>query len=324
MTLLADPSLMSKTKRPLGKPYKEKRRAIQLLTTARMRTIVLVLALSILALPIAAHAQSASIEGTVVNQATGAPLKNAVVRLGELTQQTNDQGKFLFTGVADGQWRLSAGKTGFNPGAYGERKYLPQGVPISVKVNEQIKDVVLKLLPQSVIAGRVADADGEPVEGALITVLKAAYGEGSRRWLEVASATTLDNGEYRVPKIPVGHYLVKGTIARTERMPSSTSRCRAFPSRRGCRPAAPPEDRSHWDSKWRHGRSRYIRLVRTPVFHVRDRFQASHRRYAGVAALVGESDPAKAFVAAQVHPPDYTFDFARIPPGSYIAYIGFR
>ena len=89
-----------------------------------------------------AQAASASIEGKVINRATGAPLKNAVVHLGEWTQQTNDQGQFLFTGVADGRWPLWAGKNGFCTVAYGERQYLTQGVRVSMKVNGQIKDVV--------------------------------------------------------------------------------------------------------------------------------------------------------------------------------------
>jgi hypothetical protein len=296
-------------------------RATELLTSAPMRTTVHVI-LGLLALPAVAHAQSASIEGTVVSQATNAPLKNAVVQLGELTQQTNDQGKFRFIGVSDGQWSLSASKTGFCHGAYGERKYLPGGVRISVKVNEHIKDVVLKLLPQSVIAGRVVDAEGEPVEEARVTVLKAVYIDGVRRWLEVASATTLDNGEYRVPKIPVGHYLVKGTVTRMERIPSAAGIETAYattyhPDAIDPQVAQPVDilDGSEM-------RGIDIRLARTPVFHVRGKFQAADKRYANVAALVSESDPAKAFVAAHTQPPDYTFDFARIPPGSYTAYVG--
>jgi hypothetical protein len=51
-------------------------------------------------------------------------------------------GQFLFTGVADGRWPLWASKNGFCTVACGERQYLPQGVRVSMKVNEQIKDVV--------------------------------------------------------------------------------------------------------------------------------------------------------------------------------------
>ena len=63
-----------------------------------------------------------------------------------------------------------------------------------------------------------------------------------------------------------------------------------------------------------------IRLARTPVFHIRCRFQPSDRRYAGVVQLISEFDPVNAIASVPVQPPDYIFDFGRDPPGSYTAY----
>ncbi len=164
---------------------------------------------------------AASIEGRVVAQGTGSPLKSAVVTLRQmpadpgqrvarqLIQQTNEEGRFVFAAVSPGNWELSADKRGFIPGRYGGQKYDPNGSRISVAPSGQVTDLVLKLVPQAVITGRVLNLDGEPVEGARIVLLKVRYNGDTRHWSEVASAMTLDNGEYRIPRVPPGRYLVR-------------------------------------------------------------------------------------------------------------------
>src|SRR5262245_57885448 len=85
--------------------------------------------------------QQASIEVQVFNGSTGAPLKRATVRLNGqplnpdganrqtavrpimLNKDTDDQGRFSFTGLEAGRYRLSAERTGFLRQSYGARKY---------------------------------------------------------------------------------------------------------------------------------------------------------------------------------------------------------
>lgn len=56
------------------------------------------------------------------------------------------------------------------------------------------------------------------MEGARVSLLKAGYSNAIR---EVASATTLDNGEYRIPRVTAGQYVVKAVVPPTERLPSA-------------------------------------------------------------------------------------------------------
>ncbi len=271
----------------------------------------------------------ASIEGQVVSKATGTPLKNAVVKLQRvagysqdpLIQQTNEEGRFRFTDLQPGDWEVSADQRGFVPGKYGGRRFLPQGSRISLKADQQIRDLVVKLVPQATIAGRVLDTEGEPVEGARVAVLKAGYANGTPRWSEVASATTLDNGEYRIPRVAAGRYLVKCTIARIARAPSSSGIETAYvatyhpnakePSLAGAIDAQDGSEVGGID----------IRVAPTRVFHVRGRFQPPTARQApAYVALVDRGDQAKRFAGFGPVPPDYLFDIPRVQPGSYIAY----
>jgi protocatechuate 3,4-dioxygenase beta subunit len=93
----------------------------------------------------------------------------------------------------------------------GQHDYDPRG-RFSLAKDQQIKDIVLKLIPQAVVTGRVIDAERKPVEGARVSVLKAGSIGGVQRWTEVAFAPTLDNGEYRIPRVGPGRYLIKCTI----------------------------------------------------------------------------------------------------------------
>ncbi len=275
----------------------------------------------------------ASIEGQVVNQATGAPLKNAIVKLqlrspysssadyDPLVQQTNEEGRFLFTNLIPRDWELSAERRGFVPGKYGGRRFLPQGSRMSLKADQQIRDLVLKLVPQATIAGRVLDAEGEPVEGARVAVLKAGYANGVPRWSEVASATTLDNGEYRIPKVVAGRYVVKCTIARIARAPSSSGIETAYAATYHPNATEPSLGAAIDVPDGSEVGGIDIRLAPTRVFHVRGRFQPPTGRQApGYAALVDRADLTKILAGFSSAPPDYLFDISRVPPGSYVAY----
>ena len=65
--------------------------------------------LLVFALPLAALAQTGTIEGTVLHESTGEPLSGAEVRIIEIDQQqtTDTTGKFVFTDIAPGTWTVS-------------------------------------------------------------------------------------------------------------------------------------------------------------------------------------------------------------------------
>ena len=65
--------------------------------------------LLVFVLPLAAFAQTGTIEGTVLHESTGEPLAGAEVRIIEIDQQqtTDASGKFVFTNIAPGTWTVS-------------------------------------------------------------------------------------------------------------------------------------------------------------------------------------------------------------------------
>ncbi len=126
------------------------------------------------------------IAGQVLNAATGAPLGDALVKLryrslsGDevISAQTNDSGHFAFTGLWGHDWELSAEHSGFSTTWYHASKYAPHG-GFTLDKNQKIDSVVLKLVAQAVVAGKVFDADG-PVEGARVTLSDSGNTPGNR------------------------------------------------------------------------------------------------------------------------------------------------
>jgi len=63
---------------------------------------------------------------------------------------------------------------------------------------QRLTDVVFKLMPFAVIAGRIVNEDSEPLPGVRISVYKYAYQKGKRRLTPAGTGMTNDLGEYRV------------------------------------------------------------------------------------------------------------------------------
>lgn len=297
-----------------------------------MRTVIL--AASLISLGAAFGDQpetpaEGSVEGQVVNEASGAPLKNAIVKLHflqqpgseALTQETNEKGEFRFANLwGVGEWELSAERRGFTVGYYGASKYAIRGTHIRLQRNEHLKDLVLKLVPEAIIAGRVLDADGEPIEGVHVAILKLERSRGVPRWTEVASANTLDNGVYRCPRLAAGRYLVKCDLPRRERAPSSSGTETGYVST--------------WYPKVLHELEATpvivnagseisnidVHMMMSPLFSVRARFQDSGPATGAEVFLVEKGDETKVFSGPSMRLPEHVYGFYRIPPGWYFVH----
>jgi uncharacterized GH25 family protein len=175
-------------------------------------------------------APQGTIEGTVVNAKTGAPLKRANIRLNglmnrqqnapppapgqqqqqppRLTKETDDQGHFSFAGVPAGRYTMSAERQGYLRQSYGGRVFNTSGQPFVLADGQSMKGVVFKLSPQSVIAGRVLDEDGEPVANVQVRAFRKEYRGATKEWSQVSNGQTTDIGEYRLANLSPGQYLV--------------------------------------------------------------------------------------------------------------------
>jgi hypothetical protein len=154
-----------------------------------------------------------SIEGTVVNAGTGEPIRKAQVTAVSLERggaresaATDSSGRFTIEGVDPGRWRLLASRNGFAESRGGSQQ---TSTIVTVAAKQKVRNIVLKLAPAAVISGRVLDEDGEPMLYVQVQALRITYGRGGRRLAPADSATTDDQGQYRLFGLRAGNYFVR-------------------------------------------------------------------------------------------------------------------
>ncbi|MBL8241045.1 MAG: carboxypeptidase regulatory-like domain-containing protein [Bryobacterales bacterium] len=164
-----------------------------------------------------AAAQAAALTGRVVDGVTKAEVRKATVyatqqqsstpQSGALSFRppttfsavTDAEGVFRFPAIAAGKYTLRAEKPGYLPFRGKSRLDTTAVTGQETAVGE------LELLKQGVIAGRVTDAEGEPIEHANVQVI------GTRRQGTDLSAMTDDRGEFRIPRLAAGAYRLLAT-----------------------------------------------------------------------------------------------------------------
>jgi protocatechuate 3,4-dioxygenase beta subunit len=110
--------------------------------------------------------------------------------------------------IEPGRYRLSAERNGYLRQEYGMRGQNTSGTILSFTRGQRLTDVVFKLMPFAVIAGRIVNEDSEPLPGVRISVYKYAYHKGKRRLTPAGTGITNDLGEYRVFGLAPGRYVV--------------------------------------------------------------------------------------------------------------------
>jgi hypothetical protein len=156
--------------------------------------------------------EKASLQGKISNAVTGEALKKVTVTLNghgkNVTAETDEKGQFSFDGLDAGKYTLMGQKNGFAPGFYGARGNSLAGTPVELIKGQAMKELNWKLAPNAVITGKVLDADGEPIQNAMVMPMMAAWEKGKRLWAPAGQATTNDQGEYRVANLKAGKYVV--------------------------------------------------------------------------------------------------------------------
>lgn len=142
-----------------------------------------------------------TVEGDVTSD--GGPVKGSTVRIDgpESIQpaSTDANGHYTLKGSRPGNYSITAEKDGF-----GDAK--PRS--ISVLPALQVDHVDFQLTKGAVIAGRVLDADKNPLPGVMVSALVNNFQDGKRSFAARGSAKPDDQGEYRIPDLPEGQYFV--------------------------------------------------------------------------------------------------------------------
>ena len=176
--------------------------------------------------------EDASLEGIVVRFDNGEPLRRAQLTLyqvrppaAQAASRTPDSyneppefppiapfmtaadGKFRFTKLPAGSYRLAAVCNGFVSTAYGSESGRGEGSIITIAAGQVIKDITFRLRPAATLSGHLRDSEGNPVTGVDVSLLTSDfYPNGMRLIGKAASSITDDHGEYRLFWVSPGRY----------------------------------------------------------------------------------------------------------------------
>ena len=159
--------------------------------------------------------EKCSLEGRVVHALSGDPVKRATLTLspvgtllGAALIESDDEGRFTFSGLEPGSYTLAGAKAGFAKQSYGAKSNPATGAQLRLTAGKALKDLVFKLAPGAAIFGKVLDEDGEPVAGVAVMIARTLYKNGEAQLALAGSAPTNDLGEYRAGGLTSGTYMV--------------------------------------------------------------------------------------------------------------------
>ena len=146
-----------------------------------------------------------TVSGAVSNFITGEPIRRALVQIGPSSAFTGADGRFQLEGLPEGSYSAIVQRPGFfDPGQAGLGT--PPGM---ITVGPNTPSIALKLIPESVIQGRVLSKTGEPVENAQIQVIGEQIFSGRKILQNMAGISTDDAGEFRAEGLRPGKYYVE-------------------------------------------------------------------------------------------------------------------
>lgn len=167
------------------------------------------------ATPAPASKDPAQLEGIVLNDSTGEPLRHAHVMLNPLESglsatgaDVDDEGHFLLRNIPKGQYSLSATRDGFLGSAQPLTGGLRMPASFRLEAGQKISDLSFRLRPWAVMSGKVRYADGDFGVGVRVQMYRADHIRGRSIYSLAATTTANDRGEYRIYGLAPGAYLV--------------------------------------------------------------------------------------------------------------------
>ncbi len=146
------------------------------------------------------------VRGVVVNSTTNEPVSGALVQLNwGRTAFSGADGTFVFTDVPRGPETATATKPGyFNEQQLGRMTF---GITHTIEVPTETATTI-KLVPEGLIFGEVKNEAGEPLEGVTVQAERWEIQNGRSVLQHATSATTDDEGKFRLAELQAGGYQV--------------------------------------------------------------------------------------------------------------------
>jgi len=147
---------------------------------------------------------SDTLQGTVLNSVTHEPIGRVLVASPDsrFATMTDDQGHFEF------KFPKAGANNGLNrPNSLLPRKpgYLAEPAA-EIELRPTSKEVVLTLVPEGLIVGRVSLPSDEAAEQIQVELYRRQIEDGRTHWVPGGQATTRSNGEFRFAELAAGTY----------------------------------------------------------------------------------------------------------------------
>jgi hypothetical protein len=156
------------------------------------------------------------VAGRVVNALDEHPLSHATVTLAEirsrrtpLTTTSDDDGHFDFTAVPPGKYHMMGIAAGYVSAPYMAHEQF--GTAIVTGAGLATDSLTLRLTPMSVIAGRVIDEAGDPIQRASVALYRDNPLAGSEHVTRFRILNTGDDGQFEFNRLPPGKYFLSAT-----------------------------------------------------------------------------------------------------------------
>jgi hypothetical protein len=143
--------------------------------------------------------QKRTLNGEVVNSVTGQPIAGALVQAGaERAVLTDREGQFEFPEVVNSFSAEMVTKPGYFPEGGGWTHLIARG--------QGSQPILLKLVPEAIVFGKVLDQNGQPLQGLRVQLKMLQISNGLRRWQQRDSTMTNVEGEFRFFELQAGKY----------------------------------------------------------------------------------------------------------------------
>jgi hypothetical protein len=155
-----------------------------------------------------------TVQGEVINAATGQPVPRALVRIvgdAESGALTDSDGRFEIPGVPTGPQSIQVTKPGYRDHPRTAESSASEDTvsPVhNVQVSAQMPNLVFTLEPTSSIHGLIEFSTGDPAEGITINLLRQTVEDGRAVWTPASITKSNSEGAYRFAGLAEGSYVL--------------------------------------------------------------------------------------------------------------------